>query len=596
MTRCNAQTKRFGIATLVGSFALLVCLAVADGQWGNITRIALSPDGAEGNDQSDGNGVTPDGSFVLFSSRATNLVNEDTGGHSQVYLRDLRNSTTVLVSRATDGTPGNRMSWGMGMSSDGRYVAFASLASNLVPNDTNGVWDIFVHDVVSGTTERVSVSSTGEQANGRSEVSLWNAMSADGRYVVFQSDASNLVPGDSAGWTDIFVRDRWDGTTTRVSVTYRGGQSGGDSINPVISANGRYVAYRSRARNLVPNDTNDEMDVFVYDLQTGAVERVSVSSSGEEANGLCIAPTISADGMRVAFPSLASNLVQDDSNGSAADIFVHDRATRTTEVVSVSSTGVQGPHSVASFAAPISPDGRYVSFRTGWSLQGGRYLRNASRTYVHDTRFGRTYVAALTWDGFEPNKECYPLAFTDSGAHLLFDTGASNVVPNDTNGVLEPFLRKLAPHASVALAAIVHAGVAHSPFQLTFDEDDDPFEVRTVRPIDVAAPSVRVEFTTVAEEPHPTDLTLVVNDRATAGPVLRRIELFNYATGNWDLWDVRYVTMWDTTTEVRVAQGADRYVEGGSAYMRARISYFDVGVNVVSWSALLDSVQWYTIR
>jgi Tol biopolymer transport system component len=225
-----------------------------------------------------------------------------------------------LVSVASDSTQGNDNSWDPSISADGRYVAFFSHASNLVPGDTNNTLDVFVHDRLTGQTTRVSVASDGTEGNGDSFV---GSISADGRYVAFASWASNLVPGDTNGRSDIFVHDRVTGQTTRVSVASDGTEGNGDSWGcPSISADGRYVAFASWASNLVPGDTNGRSDIFVHDRVTGQTTRVSVASDGTEGNGdSWWRPSISADGRYVAFPSYASNLVPGDTNGWA-DIFV----------------------------------------------------------------------------------------------------------------------------------------------------------------------------------------------------------------------------------------------------------------------------------
>ena len=221
------------------------------------------------------------------------------------------------------------------LAADGRFVAFGSDATNLVTGDTNAVSDAFVYDRVTGTTERVSVSSAGAEANG---TSFAPAISADGRFVAFPSEATNLVPGDTNGVTDVFVRDRLTGTTERVSVSSAGAEANGTSFAPAISADGRFVAFPSEATNLVPGDTNGATDVFVRDRLTATTDRVSVDSAGAQANDRSDFPAISADGSVVAFVSTATNLVPDDTNvcgsfmtpGSCPDLFVRVRTMTTT--------------------------------------------------------------------------------------------------------------------------------------------------------------------------------------------------------------------------------------------------------------------------
>ena len=193
------------------------------------------------------------------------------------------------MSVTDDGTEGNDSSWSSSISADGRYVAFSSFASNLVPDDTNGKWDVFVYDRQTNTIERVSVASDGTQGNGNS---YSPSISADGRYVAFDSTASNLVPDDSGIWqrTSSCMIARLN-TTERVSLASDGTQGNGHSQDASISGDGRYVAFLSSASNLVPGDTNGKEDVFVYDREDNTIERVNVAANGTQADSLCTTPT-----------------------------------------------------------------------------------------------------------------------------------------------------------------------------------------------------------------------------------------------------------------------------------------------------------------
>ncbi|MEM7118411.1 MAG: hypothetical protein AAF614_38665, partial [Chloroflexota bacterium] len=258
------------------------------------------------------------------------------------------------VSVNSIGVEGNSWSGGSSISENGRFVAFASYASNLVSGDTNNTSDVFVHDRWTGITERVSVSSSGAEGNNES---LSFSISANGRFVAFASIASNLVSGDTNGFRDIFVHDRQTKMTTRVSVNNSGTEGNHRSSSPSISTDGRFVAFASIASNLVSGDNNSRADIFIHDRQTEMTTRVSVGNSGMEGNNFSQHPSISADGRFVAFASAASNLVSGDNN-SQRDIFVRDREEDTTIRVSVGNSGMEGNH--FSLHPSISADGRFV--------------------------------------------------------------------------------------------------------------------------------------------------------------------------------------------------------------------------------------------
>src|SRR5688572_15155819 len=221
---------------------------------------------------------------------------------------------TEWVSVSSDGTGGNNQSDMPAISGDGRFVAFVSLANNLVPDDTNGFADTFVHNRLTGVTERVSVSSRQRQGNGHSGligVAAYPAISGDGRYVAFVSEADNLVSGDRNGNADVFVRDRLLGTTERVSVNSAGEEADLGGEGPAISADGRFVAFQSQAQNLVPggNPFLFVDQIYVHDRQTGTTEIISVNDAGQPGNSLNVQADISADGRFVVFSSFADNLV-----------------------------------------------------------------------------------------------------------------------------------------------------------------------------------------------------------------------------------------------------------------------------------------------
>jgi Tol biopolymer transport system component len=260
---------------------------------------------------------------VAITTEASNLASDDTNNTWDVFVTDRQMGVTERVSIVDDGTEGNNVSGHRSpptLSAEGRYVAFVSWASNLVADDSNGVGDIFVHDRQTGETEQISLGFNGIEANGESTAPF---VSADGRYIVFDSEASNLIPNDTNEEADIFIYDRQTRAIERLSVSSDGLQGNGQSRHPSLSADGRWVVFVSLADNLVKSDTNSFADVFIHDRQTGRTVRVSETGEGIESNDRSTSPRISADGYWVVFASLASNLVSDDTNG-AWDIFLRD--------------------------------------------------------------------------------------------------------------------------------------------------------------------------------------------------------------------------------------------------------------------------------
>lgn len=335
---------------------------------GDIEVISVDSSGLQGDSYSYSPRMTPDARFAAFSSYATNLVIGDTNGPypagHDVFVRDRLTGTTERVSVGSMGEEGNDSSWSPAISSDGRCVAFTCYADNLIPADTNGFEDVLLRDRASGTTELVSVDSSGVQAAGESWCS---SISGDGSYVVFQSLASNLVSGDSNAAWDVFVRERASGSTARVSVDSSGAEGNAASDGGALTPDGRFVAFRSSASNLVPGDTNGKRDLFLHDRWTGTTERVSVGWSGAQADDESWAPAVTPDGRYVAFQSRATNLVAGDTNGTW-DVFVRDRLLDTTERVSLDATGAQASNESGIQGAAITPDGRCVAFDSRASL------------------------------------------------------------------------------------------------------------------------------------------------------------------------------------------------------------------------------------
>ncbi|MFO0981499.1 MAG: calcium-binding protein [Planctomycetota bacterium] len=396
------------------------------------TRISVDSAGGQGNGESDlwANGqVSADGRFIVFDSTAPNLVPGDTNGVGDIFVHDRMTGETTRVSVNSSGKQGNGWSGFSSISANGRYVAFTSEATNLVPSDSNHVNDVFVHDRVTGETTRASVDSFGNQGDDSVGRCL---LSADGRFVAFTSSATNLVLGDTNGKDDAFVHDRVTGETTRVSVDSFGNQGNGDTWLPAISADGRYVAFDSYATNLVPGDTNKADDVFVHDRVTGETTRVSVTSSGDQVTDVGgMFPSLSAEGRFVAFMSASRQLVPNDTNW-AEDIFVHDRVTGETTRVSVDSQAREGERD--SEWESISADGRYVAFAS-WSNNLAWNDKDPGRdVFVHDRKTGLTTLVSPRIDASAawPSGSGWPSISAD-GRYVAFDGHEANLVPDDTN-------------------------------------------------------------------------------------------------------------------------------------------------------------------
>jgi Tol biopolymer transport system component len=441
----------------------VVLLLALVGSWaraGSTTRVSVASDASQANQSCGSSSMSADGRLVAFESMASNLVPGDTNNCWDVFVHDRQTGATTRVSVASDGSQGNAESRHPSISADGRYVAFDSLASNLVAGDTNARRDVFLHDRQTGATSRVNVASDGTQAEGYSG---WPGLSADGRYVVFESGAPNLTPGDANERLDVFLHDRQAAQTTRVSVASDGTQGNGDSQAASLSADGRYVAFRSDAANLVPGDTNGEGDVFVRDRQGGTTTRASVDSAGNQGLSVSSQPSVSADGRYVAFASGSNLGVQSANAGgggpvtvlpvSALDlrpsgyrhpradhVWVHDRLTGETRCVSVTSDGAPQPR--RSYGPRIGGDGRYVAFSscarqlvpgdTNWHLDA----------FVHDCQTGETRRVSVATSGAEGESWSEASSISADGRYATLRSAARNLVAGDTNGTTDVFVRQ----------------------------------------------------------------------------------------------------------------------------------------------------------
>ena len=455
-----SSTRVFDIVAAAGALAVATSVLAAPGASaqatvGQTVRESVTSEGVQTDAGGQFPAISADGRFIAFWASSDGYVSNDANGDDDVYLRDTIAGTTTLISVGLTGSAGNGESFYPDVSADGRYVAFWSNADNLVTGDSNGHYDVFVRDVVAGTTERASVSSAGSQGDADSGAPV---ISADGRFVAYASAATNLATtADSNGKVDVYLRDRSAATTTRLSVSTAGAQGNGDSFNATISASGTRVAFQSNATNLV-TDTNGQTDVFVRDISSSTTSRVSVSTGGGQATGLSGNADISSDGRFIAFESDAENLYGGDDN-DANDVFVRDTVSSTTTLASVSSSGEQG--NFGSTAPSVSDDGRYVLFTSpANTLVAGDDTDAISDVFQRDLAASTTTLVSVSDFGVKGNYASVNAVLSADGRHAAFESLATNLVAGDTNTTNDIFVRKLRGNAPVITAQPTAASIA----------------------------------------------------------------------------------------------------------------------------------------
>lgn len=426
--RIREGLLHFGMIFTILIVGMAVPLSV---HGGTTTRVSVASDGTEGNGLSYYSAISANGRYVVFASNSDNLDPVDTDYQYDLYIHDRQTGQTNFVVNL------HYNSFKPSISADGRYVAFVSPIRFTI-DDTNGANDVFVHDRQTGQTTRVNVSSDGTQGDQSDTYYFFPSISADGRYVAFQSPATNLVSNDTNHSTDIFVHDRQTGQTTMVSVASNGTPLPYGGHQPSISADGRYVAFES----LTPNrGTYGIWDVYVHDRQTGQTTMMSVGSDGTPGNDDSHYPSISADGRYVAFQSQATNLVSNDTNNQD-DIFLHDRQTGQTTRVSVASDGTQA-NDQSHHDISISADGRYMAYSSDASNLVSDD-RNVSRdVFVHDSQTGQTIRVSVASDGTQVEGGGNSPSISADGRFVSFDSGAHKLVSGDTNSCTDVFVHEI---------------------------------------------------------------------------------------------------------------------------------------------------------
>lgn len=398
----------------------------------SLTHLGLEPSSGGGSHTAT---LSADGNSFAFLASASDLVPNDTNGERDAFVRNIQTGVVTRVSVSSAGVEGVGYTSEVVISADGKWTAFVDESDNLVTGDSGWGRDVFLHELSSGITTRVSVDSFGVAGDDRSE---GVAISADGRYVVFHSRATNLVAGDTNGVEDIFLHDRIAGTTERISNGLFGAESDGVSTRPCISPDGRFIAYGSGATNLVANDLNGYGDAFLFDRLSGETALISTSSAGVQGDSYSTPDAISADARYVVFRGTASNLITGTPT-SGYHVFLRDVKLGLTTFISMNSAGV--PANNLCLESSVSTTGRFVMFESFADNLVVGDNNDKPDVFLHDRETGETTMISVNNLGAYGNKASYAPQMSSNGRYIIFYSYSWNLVPNDTNGRIDVFLR-----------------------------------------------------------------------------------------------------------------------------------------------------------
>lgn len=391
------------------------------------------------NDESFGLSFSTDGDQVVFSSLASNLVPNDNNAVWDVFVKNITTGIITRVSTDSTGAEANGTSYTMEakFSPDGKKVVFESQATNLVSGINNGVYQIYVKNLEDGSIVCASTTAAGVQGGGNSQEARF---SPDGTKVIFYSEASNLIAGDTNGVMDIFIKNLTDNSITRVSTDSSSAQADGDSFEPEYAPDGTKILFKSRATDLVDDDTNMAEDIFVKNLTSGIVTRISTDATGNESNGDSYNAHFSPDSTKVIFRSNASNLVDVDTNGGTEDLFLKNLNDETIIIVSTNSIGEQGNSD--SYRGSFSSDGTKIIFDSDATNLVDDDTNGVSDIFIKDLTSGTVIRISKSKEGIEGNQASYGSNLSFDGEKATFYSGASNLVPNDTNNHGDVFFVK----------------------------------------------------------------------------------------------------------------------------------------------------------
>lgn len=383
--------------------------------------------------------ISRDGRYIVFESDSSQLVSGDTNGLLDVFVKDRQTGSVVRANTTPSGTQmttGEVIGTSPAVSDDGRFVAFLAYEPGLVSGYAGTHRDVYVKDMQTGAIDVSSVSSSGSAGDGDA-ASV--ALSANGRYVVFSSAASNLVPGDTNSMNDIFVRDRQNGATTLVSKSYTGGVANGGSMWASISCDGAYVAFSSAASDLVASDTNSNGAVFLADRITGDMTDITLNENGYATGSA--APQVSCDGTTVVFDSTASNLVSGDTNGYE-DIFAYDVMSHVIDRITVSSSGGQSTrYPDEGFSTrSVSYDGQYVVYSAYDNGLVSSDTNSKDDVYLRDRKNGTTQLISMRSVSTPAVSDSYYPSISEDGKYVGYISNDSNLVAGDTNSEPDIFV------------------------------------------------------------------------------------------------------------------------------------------------------------
>jgi hypothetical protein len=417
-----------------------------------LTLASTSDTGEKGDVDSFDTSVSADGTIVAFWSFATNLDPADSDADSDVYAKNVITGDITLVSTSDTGVKGNGASEYPSVSADGASVAFYSSATNLDPGDTDSNVDVYVKHLATGEIILVSISDTGVKGDGDS---YYPSLSADGSSVAFWSVATNLDPNDTDPIPDVYVKDLTTGDITLASTSDAGAKGNGNSFDPSLSADGTRVAFLSSATNLDPGDTDGLDDVYVKDLTTGDTVLASTSDTGaKSANGSSFAPSLADNGIHVTFTFGGTDLDPADTD-FLSDVYVKNLISGDLTLVSTSDSDMKGDGpSMGSPSTSISADGARVTFLSeAGNLDECDQDLNTD-VYVKDLNTGDITLASTSSFGVKSDGYSFGSALAADGQWVAFFSSGSNLDPGDTDSINDVYVKQLGPGACVPGVAI----------------------------------------------------------------------------------------------------------------------------------------------